>query len=149
MRFSPHLKGITVPNERVPSMIDEFPILSVVAAFAQGRTHFQGVSELRMKESDRITTMTRALSQMGLRVYEGGDWYEIHGHSFDSGKVIQGGIECAVNHDHRMAMSFLCMGMATNHPIAIDDGTSITTSFPDFIEKMNTAGSNIIPFDTK
>ena len=106
--FGP-LKGIEVPPDRAPSMIDEYPILSVVAAFAEGRTVMRGVKELRVKESDRIDAMARGLEACGVRIEEDEDTLIVHG--MGAGGV-PGGATCAVHLDHRIAMSFLVLGMA-------------------------------------
>jgi 3-phosphoshikimate 1-carboxyvinyltransferase len=133
------LKGVTVPAERAPSMIDEYPILSVVAAYAEGETRMQGLAELRVKESDRLGAMARGLAACGAEVSEGPDWLAVKG----SGKAPAGGARLEVNLDHRPAMSFLVMGLGARAPIAIDDGSPIDTSFPGFVELMNGIGAAI------
>jgi 3-phosphoshikimate 1-carboxyvinyltransferase len=132
------LKGVTVPPERAPSMIDEYPILSVVAAFAEGETRMLGLAELRVKESDRLGAMARGLAACGVTVAEGPDWLGVTG-----GKRPAGGVTIAVNLDHRPAMSFLVLGMAAAKPVVIDDGSPIDTSFPSFVELMNGLGADI------
>lgn len=132
------LHGVEVPAERASSMIDEFPILSVIAAFAKGKTVMNGVSELRVKESDRIDAMARGLEANGVRVEETRDSMTVHG----AGSVRGGG--SAVTHlDHRIAMSFLILGLATDQPVGIDDAGPIATSFPDFIPLMTRLGATI------
>ncbi len=134
------LKGVKVPKSRVPSMIDEFPILAVAAACSQGTTHMSGLKELRVKESDRLAMMANGLKSCGVDLEMGEDSLIIHG----NGKAPKGGacIETAL--DHRIAMSFLVLGCATDEPIQIDNGASIKTSFPNFVELMNDLGADII-----
>lgn len=140
VRFSPGLKGIEVPEERAPSMIDEYPILSVVAAFAEGRTVMRGVKELRVKESDRIDAMARGLEACGVRVEEEEDVLVVHGMGPGG---MPGGATCKTHLDHRIAMSFLVAGMAAKAEIAVDDGSPIVTSFPVFEGLMNGLGAAI------
>jgi 3-phosphoshikimate 1-carboxyvinyltransferase len=129
VRFSADMRGIDVPPDRAPSMIDEYPILSVVAAHASGRTVMRGIRELRVKESDRIDAMARGLEACGVRVEEDEDTLIVHG--LGPGGV-PGGATCAVHLDHRIAMSFLVLGMAAKAPVSVDDATPIATSFPVF-----------------
>ncbi|MDO5622540.1 MAG: 3-phosphoshikimate 1-carboxyvinyltransferase [Paracoccus sp. (in: a-proteobacteria)] len=132
------LKGVTVPAERAASMIDEFPILSVIAAFADGPTVMNGVAELRVKESDRIDAMARGLELNGAKVEETRDSLTVHG----QGGLPGGGT--AVTHlDHRIAMSFLIAGLASDQPISVDDGSPIATSFPDFVPLMQGLGADL------
>ena len=140
VRFSPDMKGIEVPEERAPSMIDEYPILSVVASFAEGRTVMRGVKELRVKESDRIDAMARGLEACGVRVEEEEDVLIVHG--MGPGGV-PGGATAKTHLDHRIAMSFLVAGMAAKAEIAVDDGSPIVTSFPIFEGLMNGLGAAI------
>jgi 3-phosphoshikimate 1-carboxyvinyltransferase len=128
-RFSPDLKGIEVPSERAASMIDEYPILSVVAAYAQGQTVMRGVKELRVKESDRIEAMASGLRANGITVEDGEDWWIVTGAGHGN---VPGGGTAATHLDHRIAMSFLCLGMASQDPVTVDDGGPIATSFPIF-----------------
>ena len=139
-RFSPGLKGIEVPPERAASMIDEYPVLSVVAAFAQGPTVMRGVRELRVKESDRIDAMAQGLRAAGVTVEEGPDWWIVHGRGFGD---VPGGVTVATRLDHRIAMSFLVMGLATNRPMTVDDASPIATSFPVFEPLMAQLGAVI------
>jgi len=139
-RFSPDLKGIAVPPERAASMIDEYPVLSVVAAFAEGRTEMRGVKELRVKESDRIDAMAKGLRANGIEVEEGPDWWIVTGRGH--GKV-PGGAVCASQLDHRIAMSFLILGMASQSPVQVDDAGPIATSFPIFEPLMQGLGAQI------
>ena len=128
-RFSPDLRGVTVPPERAASMIDEYPVLSVVAAFATGQTVMRGVKELRVKESDRIAAMADGLRAGGVTVEDGPDWWIVEGRGPGG---VPGGQTCASHLDHRIAMSFLVMGMASTAPVRVDDGSPIATSFPVF-----------------
>ena len=123
-KFSPNMKGIEVPPERAASMIDEYPILSVVASFAEGETIMRGVKELRVKESDRIDAMAKGLRANGMDIDEGEDWWIIHGKGM--GNVPGGGL-AETFLDHRIAMSFLTLGMGSEKPVHIDDGGPIVT----------------------
>ena len=140
VRFSPGLKGIEVPEERAPSMIDEYPILSVVASFAEGRTVMRGVKELRVKESDRIDAMARGLEACGVTVEEDEDTLIVHGMGAGG---MPGGATCATHLDHRIAMSFLVAGMAAQKPVSVDDASPILTSFPIFEGLMQTLGATL------
>ncbi len=139
-RFSPDLKGIEVPAERAASMIDEYPVLSVVAAFAAGETYMPGVKELRVKESDRIDAMAKGLRAAGVSVDEGEDWWRVHGRGHGA---VPGGVTVETHLDHRIAMSFLVMGLATQAPMTVDDGGPIATSFPVFRDLMAGLGAQI------
>ena len=139
-RFSPDMKGIEVPPERAASMIDEYPVLSVVAAFAEGQTVMRGVKELRVKESDRIEAMATGLRANGVEVEDGPDWWIVHGRGQGN---VPGGATCASHLDHRIAMSFLVMGLATQSPVSVDDGGPIATSFPVFEPLMAALGADI------
>ncbi|RHZ99472.1 3-phosphoshikimate 1-carboxyvinyltransferase [Cereibacter sphaeroides] len=132
------LKGVEVPPERAPSMIDEYPILSVVAAFAEGSTIMRGVKELRVKESDRIDAMARGLEACGVRIEEDEDTLIVHGMD-----RVPGGATCATHLDHRIAMSFLVLGMAAEAPVIVDDGSPIATSFPAFTDLMTGLGADL------
>ncbi|MFT6450922.1 MAG: 3-phosphoshikimate 1-carboxyvinyltransferase [Halocynthiibacter sp.] len=134
------LKGIEVPADRAASMIDEFPVLSVVAACADGITTMRGVKELRVKESDRIDAMARGLEACGVTIEEDEDTLIVHG--MGAGNV-PGGATCASHLDHRIAMSFLVLGLAAKKPVSIDDGTPIATSFPIFEALMGDLGAII------
>ncbi len=138
VRFTGALKGVEVPPERAPSMIDEYPVLSVVAAFAEGRTVMRGVHELRVKESDRIDAMARGLEACGVRVEEDADTLIVHG--MGAGGV-PGGAVCRTHLDHRIAMSFLVCGMAAKAPVGVDDAAPILTSFPVFVPLMTALGA--------
>jgi len=139
-RFSDNMQGVEVPPERAPSMIDEYPILAVVAAFASGKTVMRGVRELRVKESDRIDAMARGLEACGVRVEEDEDTLIVHG--LGPGGM-PGGATCATHLDHRIAMSFLIAGMAAKQPVSVDDATPISTSFPVFETLMETLGAQL------
>jgi len=139
-RYSPDMKGITVPPERAASMIDEYPVLSLVAANAQGVTMMGGVKELRVKESDRIDAMARGLRANGVTVEEGDDWWAVHG--LGIGKVPGGGT-CESFLDHRIAMSFMVMGMGAQAPVSVNDGSPIATSFPIFEPLMGGLGAKL------
>lgn len=139
VRFS-DLKGVEVPAERAASMIDEFPVLSVVAACAEGTTIMRGVKELRVKESDRIDAMARGLEACGVRIEEDEDTLIVHG--MGAGGV-PGGATCATHIDHRIAMSFLVLGLASKRPVTVDDGSPIATSFPAFEGLMAALGADI------
>lgn len=136
------LKGITVPESRVPSMIDEFPILAVAASCAQGSTYMSGLKELRVKESDRLLMMAEGLKACGVNLEMGESTLTIHGTGTPpTGLNKNQHIETAL--DHRIAMSFLILGTATDNPITIDDVAPIQTSFPNFVELMNDLGANL------
>jgi len=139
-KYSPDLKGINIPENRAPSMIDEYPILACVAACSQGMTKFSGISELRVKESDRIESMAAGLISCGVIVHVTEDSMEISGKG--PGSVIGGAI-CKSNLDHRVAMSFLCLGLASKIKITVDDARPIDTSFPIFEDLMKELGANI------
>jgi 3-phosphoshikimate 1-carboxyvinyltransferase len=140
VRFSGDMKGIEVPPERAPSMIDEYPVLSVVASFATGKTVMRGVKELRVKESDRIDAMARGLEACGVRIEEDEDTLIVHG--MGAGEV-PGGAVCATHLDHRIAMSFLVCGMAAKAAVSVDDGSPIMTSFPIFEGLMRGLGASV------
>ena len=139
-RFSPNLKGIEVPPARAASMIDEYPVLSVVAACATGTTMMRGVKELRVKESDRIEAMATGLRASGVAVEDGPDWWSVTGMGHGN---IAGGATVASHLDHRIAMSFLVLGMVTQAPVVVDDGGPIATSFPVFEPLMQALGARI------
>jgi 3-phosphoshikimate 1-carboxyvinyltransferase len=134
------LRGVEVPPERAPSMIDEYPVLAVAAAFAEGTSVFRGVGELRVKESDRLAAVARGLAACGVAVEETEDSLTVHGRGPDS---VQGGAEIAADLDHRIAMSFLVLGLAARRPVAIDDARTIDTSFPGFAELMRELGADL------
>jgi len=133
------LKGVDVPADRAPSMIDEYPILAIAAACATGTTRMRGLGELRVKESDRLAMMADGLKAAGVHVEIEGDDLIVHG----TGRPPHGGCTIATAMDHRIAMSFLVLGMVSATPIEIDDGSFIETSFPHFTDLMNLAGAAI------
>jgi 3-phosphoshikimate 1-carboxyvinyltransferase len=133
------LRAIDVAPERAPSMIDEYPILAVAAAFADGRSRFRGLSELRVKESDRLSAIAAGLSACGVTVAIEGDDLVVDG---DAARA-QGGAVVPVNLDHRIAMAFLVFGLAARSPVTVDDGSPIATSFPGFVELMGGLGATI------
>jgi 3-phosphoshikimate 1-carboxyvinyltransferase len=139
VRFGP-LKGIEVPPERAASMIDEYPILSALAATAEGVTIMRGVKELRVKESDRIDAMARGLEACGVTVEETEDSFTVHG--MGAGRV-PGGATVRSHLDHRIAMSFLCLGLCARAPITVDDASPIATSFPVFAPLMTALGARL------
>jgi len=133
------LKGVTVPASRVPSMIDEFPVLAMAAACAEGTTYMTDLAELRVKESDRLLMVANGLRACGVNLEMGDDWLTIHG----TGKPPKGGAKIETALDHRIAMSFLVLGTVTDEPITIDDGSPINTSFPKFKDLMADLGAEI------
>ena len=136
---SSRLTGVTVPAARAPAMIDEYPVLAVAAAFAEGSTRMQGLEELRVKESDRLAAVAAGLENAGVAHVIEGDDLVVHGLG---GRVPGGGI-VATHLDHRIAMAFLVMGLASRDPVTVDDGAMIQTSFPSFIPLMRHLGATI------
>lgn len=136
---SADLRGTEIPINLVPSMIDEFPILAVLAAFASGTTVVKGAAELRVKESDRISAVVSMLRVNGVEVEETEDGFIVQG---CAGAVPGGGL-VETHHDHRIAMSALVMGTASQAPVSIDDAAMIATSYPDFMTHMATLGADI------
>jgi 3-phosphoshikimate 1-carboxyvinyltransferase len=134
---SSKLKGVTVPAERVPSMIDEFPVLAVAASFAAGETVMTNLGELRVKESDRLAAIADGLKAAGVKLEMGESSLRVHG------GAVKGGCTVATHMDHRIAMSFLVMGMASEQPVSVDSTEMIATSFPDFVSLMNSLGAKI------
>ncbi|OUR78492.1 3-phosphoshikimate 1-carboxyvinyltransferase [Alphaproteobacteria bacterium 46_93_T64] len=133
------LKGIEVPPERAISMIDEYPVLFVAAAFAHGSTVMKGLEELRVKESDRIAVMAAGLKACGVQLEELEDGLIVHGRAVPP----KGGATVSTELDHRIAMSFLILGMASEKGVTVDDGSVMETSFPGFTTLMNNLGANI------
>ena len=131
------LTGADIPPERAPSMIDEYPILAVAAACARGRSVMRGLAELRVKESDRLAGIAEGLAACGAKVSVEGDDLIVEG----DGAPPHGGALIATRLDHRMAMAFLVLGLATRDPVRIDDGRPIATSFPDFVPLMTQLGA--------
>jgi 3-phosphoshikimate 1-carboxyvinyltransferase len=136
VRFS-RLKGVEVPAERAPSMIDEYLVLAVAAAFAEGTTRMKGLQELRVKESDRLEATADMLRVNGVTVEIEGDDMIVHG------GAVAGGGEVTTHMDHRIAMSALVMGLASENPVRIDDSAFIATSFPGFVELMRSLGADL------
>jgi len=132
------LKGVDVPAERAPSMIDEYPILAVAAAFAEGETRMRGLKELRVKESDRLAAVAAGLAANGVTCEIEGDDLIVQG-----GVRAPGGGVVETHMDHRIAMSFLVLGLASEKPVTIDDSAFIATSFPDFTGLMRGLGAEL------
>jgi 3-phosphoshikimate 1-carboxyvinyltransferase len=137
------LKGVTVPAERAPSMIDEYPVLAVAAAFAEGTTTMLGVEELRVKESDRLSATAAGLKLNGVDCDEGKDTLTVRGRPGGKGYGNAGGEAVATHLDHRIAMSFLVLGLVSEHPVTVDDAGIIATSFPEFMDLMAGLGARI------
>jgi 3-phosphoshikimate 1-carboxyvinyltransferase len=131
------LKGVHVPAERAPSMIDEYPILAALAAFAQGQTVMDGLAELRVKESDRLAAMAAGLAACGVEAHISGDTLTVTGAS-----SVRGGAQVATHMDHRIAMAFLVMGLAAGETVTVDDASMIATSFPEFRGLMERLGAS-------
>ena len=132
---SSRLRGVRVPAARAPSMIDEYPVLAVAAAFADGVTRMDGLAELRVKESDRLAAVAAGLEANGVACAAGPDWLEV------TGGVVPGGAHVVTHMDHRIAMAFLVMGLAARRPVGVDDGRMIATSFPGFTGFMADLGA--------
>jgi 3-phosphoshikimate 1-carboxyvinyltransferase len=130
------LKGVTVPAARAPSMIDEYPVLAAAAAYAEGDTVMEGLAELRVKESDRLAAVAAGLIANGVAVDEGPESLTVSG----KGKVPGGGT-VETHLDHRIAMSFLVLGINAEKPVMVDDISPIATSFPDFLKLMGGLGA--------
>jgi 3-phosphoshikimate 1-carboxyvinyltransferase len=136
------LKGVDVPPERAPSMIDEYPILAVAAAFADGPTRMQGIGEMRVKESDRIALMAAGLGACGVGVQEEPESMTVVGAARGDAPIAGGG-RVVTHGDHRIAMSHLVLGLAAEKPVTVDEPGMIATSFPGFVELMNGLGGEI------
>ena len=137
---SSRLNCIEVPADRAPLMIDEFPVLAMAAACAKGKTVFNGIGELRHKESDRLSAIAEGLKNSGVKVEESEEELIIYGDHVPP----EGGSRIFSSLDHRIAMSFLVLGLVSEQPISIDDGRTIETSFPNFVGLMRSIGANII-----
>jgi len=135
------LRGVDVPWERAPIMIDEYPVLAVIAAHATGTTRMRGLKELRVKESDRVEGTAAVLAAAGARVEVEGDDLIVHG----DGRALRGGGLVQTAMDHRIAMAALVLGAATQEPMTVDDAAFIDTSFPGFAELMNRTGAALAP----
>jgi len=133
------LRGVEVPAERAPSMIDEYPVLAVAAAFASGRSVMRGLAELRVKESDRLAAILDGLRACGVEARDEGDTLIVEG----AGGPPPGGARVLAHDDHRIAMSFLVMGLAAQRPVSVDSAEMIATSFPDFVPLMRSLGADI------
>jgi 3-phosphoshikimate 1-carboxyvinyltransferase len=133
------LSGVDVPADRVPSMIDEFPVLAIAAAHAKGASAMPGLAELRVKESDRLAAMVEGLASCGVSAEVDGDKLTVQGRG---GNAPTGG-QVRTHFDHRIAMSFLVLGIAADEAVTVDDGGAIATSFPGFIDLMNGLGAAI------
>ena len=131
------LKGVRVPAERAPSMIDEYPILAAMAAFAEGTTVMDGLAELRVKESDRLAAMVAGLKACGASAEASGDTLTVTGAA-----SVRGGAVIATHMDHRIAMAFLVLGLAAQEPVTVDDASMIATSFPEFKGLMEGLGAS-------
>ncbi len=132
------LKGVRVPASRAPSMIDEYPCLAAVAAFAEGTTVMEGLAELRVKESDRLSAMIDGLTRCGVTAEGVGDTLCVTG-----SRKVRGGATIATHLDHRIAMAFLVLGLAADRPVTVDDASMIATSFPDFEATMAEVGARL------
>lgn len=137
------LSGVTVPEERAPSMIDEYPVLAVAASFARGETIMNGLEELRVKESDRLSAVANGLKLNGVSCEEGEATLSVIGRPDGKGLGNAAGEAVKTHLDHRIAMSFLVMGLASEHPVTVDDATMIATSFPEFMDMMKGLGARI------
>jgi 3-phosphoshikimate 1-carboxyvinyltransferase len=137
------LAGVDVPAARAPSMIDEYPILAVAAACAKGRTVMRGLNELRVKESDRLAAIARGLAACGVSASIVGDDLIVEGCDGPPPGMAAGTAAIATHLDHRIAMSFLVMGLASQKPVTVDDTSAIATSFPNFLELVKTLGGAI------
>lgn len=136
---SSDLHGVEVPASRAPSMIDEYPILSIAAAYASGKTVMNGLAELKAKESNRLSAIAAGLAACKVVLTEGEDSLIIEG----GAGVVEGGAVIATHMDHRIAMSFLILGGVSDKPITVDDGSMIATSFPGFTALLNGIGAHI------
>lgn len=134
------LCGCHVLAARAPAQIDEYPVLFVAAACAYGQTRFEGLAELRVKESDRLSVMAQGLKACGVDIEEGEDWLVVNGNSGPD-QSVSGGATVASSLDHRIAMSFLVLGMVAEAPITVDDASPIDTSFPGFCTLMQSLGA--------
>jgi 3-phosphoshikimate 1-carboxyvinyltransferase len=133
------LKGVRVPPERAPSMIDECPVLAAVAAFAEGETRMEGLSELKVKESDRLSATAAGLAACGVEARVDGDDLIVQGR----GGEVKGGGLVATHMDHRIAMAFLTLGLGAGTPVTVDDTSMIATSFPGFVPLMTKLGGRL------
>ena len=137
---SSDLHGINIPSERAPTMIDEYPIISVAACFAKGKTIMNGIKDLRNKETDRIKEVVENLNRLKIKTESSDDKMSIQGIESNS---IDGGIEIDSKLDHRIAMSFLCLGLLSKKPITVKNAETINSSFPKFCSSMRSIGAKI------
>jgi 3-phosphoshikimate 1-carboxyvinyltransferase len=137
-RYCPKLKGVRVPASRALSMIDEYPILSVVAAFAEGDTRMEGLAELKAKESDRLAGTAAGLIANGISAKISSDTLSV-----DGSTSVKGGGRVVTHMDHRLAMAFLVLGLASDRPVTVDDSAMIATSFPEFLPLMRGLGAKL------
>jgi 3-phosphoshikimate 1-carboxyvinyltransferase len=141
---SSRLHGVHVPADRAPSMIDEYPCLAALAAFAEGETVMDGLSELRVKESDRLAAMVAGLTACGVSAESRGDTMIVRG-----GSKVQGGANIETHMDHRIAMAFLILGLAAQNPVTVDDSSMIATSFPAFTGLLEGLGASFEPVEVR
>lgn len=134
------LKGVVVPPGRAPSMIDEYPVLAAVAAFADGETRMQGLAELKVKESDRLAATAAGLAANGVEAQVDGDTLTVTGM-----RHVPGGGLVETHLDHRIAMAFLTLGIGAENPVTVDDSRMIATSFPSYVDLMRGLGADISP----
>ena len=132
------LEGVRVPPERAPSMIDEYPVLACLAAYAHGETRMEGLAELKVKESDRLAATVAGLVANGVQAKVDGDSLIV------AGGAVRGGATVATHLDHRIAMAFLTLGLGADRPVTVDDTAMIATSFPEFRALMEELGANFI-----
>jgi 3-phosphoshikimate 1-carboxyvinyltransferase len=132
------LRGVSVPAERAPSMIDEYPVLACVAAFAEGETRMHGLAELKLKESDRLSATAAGLAACGVAAHVDSDDLTVEG-----GRGVKGGGLVATHMDHRIAMAFLTLGLSAANPVTVDDISMIATSFPGFVPLMTKLGAKL------
>src|SRR5262249_19158428 len=130
------LTGVRVPPERAPSMIDEYPVLAALAAYAEGETRMEGLAELRVKESDRLAMTETVPRACGVSASSEKDSLTVHGHG-----EVPGGAMIHTDMDHRIAMAFLTLGLGADKPVTVDDTTMIETSFPVFVPVMTSLGA--------
>jgi 3-phosphoshikimate 1-carboxyvinyltransferase len=136
VRHSP-LRGVRVPPERAPSMIDEYPVLACLAAYAAGETRMEGLAELKVKESDRLAATAAGLAANGVAAKADGEALVVAG-----GRGVRGGGTVATHLDHRIAMAFLTLGLGAERPVTVDDASMIATSFPEFRPLMERLGAS-------
>ena len=135
------LKGVRVPPGRAPSMIDEYPVLACLAAYAQGDTRMEGLAELKVKESDRLLATAAGLAANGVPAKVEDDVLTVAGAGLGVG--VPGGGTVATHLDHRIAMAFLTLGLGADRPVTVDDADTINTSFPEFRPLMEGLGASV------